>query len=147
MNFLINTSPLVQKAFDLAIKAHHGQKRRGGADYITHCVDVADRFTDPTDVAIALLHDVLEKTDVTYEDLESHGIPEEVRLNVSWLTKSRKTSYELYIEFVASYSERARKIKLADIFCNLNDQPTPNQIRKYAKALLVLVPETNQPTK
>lgn len=142
MNFLINTSPLVQKAFDLATIAHDGQKRRGGADYITHCVDVADRFTDPTDVAIALLHDVLEDTDLQFHDV-GETVSWKVAEGVDMLTRQNKETYEWYILRIAKCTPNIIQIKLADIFANLNDQPTPQQIRKYAKALLVLVPEQN----
>jgi GTP pyrophosphokinase len=64
---------LVRAAYRVADKAHQGQKRLSGDPYITHCISVANILVglglDTTTVAAGLLHDVIEDTDVTHEDL------------------------------------------------------------------------------
>ncbi len=70
---LSNRSELVEKALDLAIKAHEGQKRKSGEPYIVHPILVASITalvsSEETMVAAALLHDVVEDTDYTLEDM------------------------------------------------------------------------------
>ncbi len=65
---------LIQRAYQTASKAHAGQKRASGEPYITHCVAVAsilvEEFRVPSDVvAAALLHDTVEDTDITLEEI------------------------------------------------------------------------------
>src|SRR5574341_942978 len=65
---------LIRQAFDTAQQAHAGQKRRSGEDYFVHCFEVArilaELGLDATSIAAGLLHDVVEDTDVTLEDVE-----------------------------------------------------------------------------
>jgi len=66
---------LVQRAYRVAEKAHHGQMRASGEPYITHCVSVAEILADemyapPPIIAAGLLHDTVEDTDITLSDLE-----------------------------------------------------------------------------
>ncbi|MCA9233619.1 MAG: hypothetical protein KDA57_23465, partial [Planctomycetales bacterium] len=86
------------------------------------------------------LHDVLEDTGLTAEDLISRGVPEEVVAVVVTLTKRREERFEQYIERV-SRCERATTVKIADILANLSDNPGRKQIVKFAKALLLLCRE------
>ncbi len=65
---------LIRRAYEVAARAHEGQKRASGEPYISHCVAVAEILMDmhmPAEVVAAgLLHDTLEDTALTYEDLE-----------------------------------------------------------------------------
>ena len=64
----------VENALEFSIKMHHGQKRKSGLPFVSHCIDVAniliDWNMDHTSVVSALLHDVVEDTDVTLEDIK-----------------------------------------------------------------------------
>lgn len=66
---------LILRAYKFAEKAHEGQKRLSGEPYITHCLAVAEILADlqvpPEMIAAALLHDTVEDTPVTLEDLEN----------------------------------------------------------------------------
>ncbi len=81
---------LVKKAYELAKRAHEGQKRESGEEYICHPVNVAkivlDLGMDPQTICGALLHDVVEDTSVTLEEIEKEFGPN-IKLIVNGLTK------------------------------------------------------------
>ena len=65
---------IVKNALDFSIKMHEGQKRKSGLPYVSHCIEVAnillDWNMDYTTIVSALLHDVVEDTDVSLKDIE-----------------------------------------------------------------------------
>jgi (p)ppGpp synthase/HD superfamily hydrolase len=127
-------------ASSIARKAHDGQFRRDGTTpYITHPEAVAKSLEgeNPDVIATAWLHDVLEDTDVTIQELKHKGIPVRVIESVEVLTRRDGQSYDDYIHWV-SQDIIARKVKIADIRHNLSDAPTEKQIAKYGKAFLIL---------
>jgi (p)ppGpp synthase/HD superfamily hydrolase len=133
--------PLVSKCLDIAIKAHAGQYRRDGVtSYIYHVYEVAKRVNkfDEDHICVALLHDVIEDSDITADDLLKEGVPEHIVAAVSLLTKYVGTTYKKYLIEVKA-NELARRVKIADMLSNLADDPTDNQIKKYAKGLDFLV--------
>jgi (p)ppGpp synthase/HD superfamily hydrolase len=132
---------VLELARALATSAHEGQLRKNGQPYVSHLAQIAERLrADPDLQAVGWLHDVLEDTGLTAEDLLCHGIPEDVVAVVVTLTKRREERFEQYIERV-SKCERATTVKIADILSNLSDNPGKKQIAKFARALLVLCRE------
>lgn len=131
---------LVLRAAAIAREAHHGQFRRDGVTpYVMHPESVASRVAgDPLAEAVAWLHDVLEDTDVTADELRRRGMPEEVIAGVETMTKKGDLDYERYLAGIKA-SPLAKKVKIADMLANLGDSPTERQIVKYAKGLLVLL--------
>jgi len=131
---------LVSRAAELARVAHAGQFRRDGVTpFIRHPEAVASRVAgDPIAEAVAWLHDVLEDTDLTVDDLREHQMPAEVIAGVVTLTKAGDMGYERYLSRIKA-DPLARKVKVADMLSNLSDHPTSRQIVKYAKGLLVLL--------
>lgn len=107
---------LTLKAMDIAYAAHHGQRDKAGMPYIFHPFWVAEQMDDEMTVCAALLHDVVEDTNVTLRQLED-VFPEEVTEIVRLLTHDKNVSYEDYLRAIA-LSPAARKIKLADISHN-----------------------------
>ena len=75
----------VKKACDFATKAHEGQLRKSGEAYIIHPIQVAGILAelkmDPVTVVTGFLHDVVEDTDITFEDISREFTPEETRKN------------------------------------------------------------------
>jgi len=130
----------VTRAAELARTAHAGQFRRDGVTpYIRHPEAVAARVAgDPVAEATAWLHDVLEDTDTTVENLRERQIPEEVIACVLALTNKGDIGYERYLDRIRA-SPVAKKVKIADMLANLSDHPSDRQIVKYAKGLLVLM--------
>ena len=70
-------TPLTKKAIKLAYKAHKGQYDKAGLPYITHPLHLAESMDDKYTTIAALLHDVVEDTDITLDDL-ANEFPKEV---------------------------------------------------------------------
>ncbi|MDR2982194.1 MAG: hypothetical protein LBV12_08110 [Puniceicoccales bacterium] len=134
------SSQLVQRAEEIARHAHRGQFRRDGVTpYIVHPEAVAVRVKgDALAEATAWLHDTLEDTSLTVEQLRAHDIPEQVIAAVALLTKQENSDYEQYLVRLKA-NPLAKKVKIADLLANLSDHPSDRQIVKYAKGLLVLL--------
>ena len=133
--------PLISKCLDIAIKAHAGQYRRDGrTHYMDHVYEVTKRVKkfDDDHICVALLHDVIEGSDITADDLLKEGVPENIVEAVSLLTKYVGITYKKYLVEIKG-NELARRVKIADMLSNLADDPTDNQIKKYAKGLDFLV--------
>ena len=81
-----------------------------------------------------------EDTEETEYTLKAQGVPDHVVNAVVDMTKVEGESYADYMVRVAA-NPLARKVKIADMLDNLSDDPTPKQIKKYARGLLVLVVE------
>jgi (p)ppGpp synthase/HD superfamily hydrolase len=131
---------VIKLATRFAIKAHDGQFRRDGTTpQFTHPFRVSDwdGFTT-VEKAAALLHDVVEDTDHTLEDLLEAGIPECVVTIVDALTKRPGESYDDFIDRIINTSVSACLVKYRDIIHNLSDHPTPKQMKKYGAALVKL---------
>ncbi len=135
-------------AGSFAIKAHMGQTRRDGKTaYIEHCVAVADRVTGNVRRSVALLHDVIEKTKFTAEDMLQAGIPLCVVgkvLTLSYTCKDLEDDDDKYFSYIWRIKKDADclAVKLADIQCNMGDTPTRSAMLKYGKALVWLL-QTN----
>ncbi len=134
----------------IATIAHRGQVDKAGQPYIDHPRRVAERVWDrytfvPEDVAAAWLHDVLEDTDITRDDLRATGIPWKVIDVVELLTRQDGQQPEEYYELIRG-NHSARIVKLADIADNtdpnrlvlLDDETIARLTRKYAKARQLL---------
>lgn len=105
---------MINIALSIAKKAHAGQVDKAGVDYIQHPLHVAGKVTTEQEKAVALLHDVIEDSDVTAGDLLAAGLPDEVVTAVQILTKKKDQSYQEYLEKVKS-NNLARVVKLADL--------------------------------
>ena len=137
-----NNKPL-ETALQIMHAAHKGQFRRDGVTpYIEHPLTVAKYLEGQPNTVImaALLHDVIEDSTTTAEELIIAGIPQEVVDAVVLLTKKENEPYGVYLEKLRKNSI-ARIVKLADIAANLNDSPTDKQIKKYIKVLPLLINE------
>jgi (p)ppGpp synthase/HD superfamily hydrolase len=131
---------LIQAAEELAHTAHAGQTRRDGiTPYIGHPSRVAWKLAgrSPEIIAAAWLHDTLEDTKLTVEEMSRCGIPGSVIEAVQVLTKQPGVSYDQYLAAVKA-NPIAWRVKVADMLDNLSDSPTDRQIVKYAHGLLFL---------
>ena len=95
---------------------------------------------DPEAQVVAWLHDVIEDTEETEENLRASGIPSHLVDAIVSMTKTSETTYEDYLDSIAA-SPLVTKVKIADMISNLADNPSTKQIRKYAKGLLRLTLE------
>lgn len=104
---------LTNKAMRIAYEAHNGQYDVNGVPYIFHPYHVAEQMTDEITACTALLHDVVEDTGITFEQLEQE-FPEEVIEALRLLTHEKGTDYYEYIEKIGT-NPVATAVKLADI--------------------------------
>ena len=107
---------LTKKAMKVAYEAHHGQTDRSGTPYIFHPFYVAEQMDDEISVCAALLHDVVEDTEITFEDLEKN-FPEEVVEALRFLTRDKSMNYFDYIRNLRK-NPIAKKVKQADLLHN-----------------------------
>ena len=133
---------LIDTARTIATKAHAKQTRWNGDPYITHPERVAQRLNDndPVLIAAALLHDVVEDTPLTIDDLRNSRIPDSVCDVVELLTKKDSVEYTAYIKNIGQ-SLAATKVKMADLEDNMSDlDPTKNRgmLTKYQLAYMYL---------
>ena len=103
-----------KKAYEIAKKAHLGQIDRAGEDYIKHPENVASFVNSDEEKAVAYLHDVIEDTELTLEDLREYGFSEEVLKAVDVITKKKGQDYQTYLNSVKE-NKLARVVKLADL--------------------------------
>lgn len=133
---------MINKALNIAYKAHHGQKDKGNVPYIFHPYHIAEKFNNETDICVAILHDVLEDTFVSKEELEGY-FPKEVIEPLVLLTRSTHDTYFEYIKNICS-NPIAKKVKIEDIKHNLVFERIQNKTRneklkkRYLKALEIL---------
>ena len=134
---------LTKKAMNIAYDNHHGQYDKGGVPYIFHPIHLAESLDTEIECVVALLHDVVEDSDVTFDDLEKE-FPVEVIDLLKLLTRDKNDSYMDYIKKIKN-NEVAKKIKILDILHN-SDESRLDKIRlkdiirrnKYRKALKYL---------
>lgn len=133
------------KAMKIAYDAHHGQVDKGGVPYIFHPMHLAEEMFDELSCCIALLHDVVEDTAVTMEDLERE-FPPTVIEPLKLLTHQDGVNYFDYIRAIKE-DPYAREVKLADLLHNMNVsrlrgvQPAPDTEHlqeRYMKAYSIL---------
>ena len=133
---------LTKEAMNIAYKAHHKQKDKGGFPYINHPFHIAEQMQDEYSTCVALLHDVVEDSNVTLNELSSI-FPFEIIEAVSILTRKKGILYSDYINNVKK-NKLARNVKLADLAHNLDktrlldNSVDINLIEKYLMAYTVL---------
>ena len=132
-----------KKAILIAYNAHQNQLDRSGIPYIFHPFHLAEQMNTETECIVALLHDVVEDTNITFEDLEKDFSPEVITA-LKLLTHQKCIPYMHYVEALKD-NPIARKVKLADLKHN-SDVTRLNEItekdisrqKKYKKAIELL---------
>lgn len=133
---------LIEKAREVAFRAHEGQFRWDKTPYIYHPLRVSEAFTNEEYVekCVALMHDVLEDSD-KYNYAEMVALfGSEIADALKMLCHEKGTSYEDYIENLRQNGTKvAISVKIADMVDNLRDLPPGHKnIDKYRKALIRL---------
>jgi len=136
----------LERAIALAAQAHEGQVDRAGAPYILHPLRMMLSVDTPEARMAAVLHDVVEDTPVSLEELRAEGFSEAVIGAVEALTKrpEEEDDYDAFIRRVAP-NPLARQVKLADLRdnCDVSRIAQPSQkdwrrIEKYKRAIQYL---------
>ncbi len=105
--------PTLERAIEIAAKAHSGQQDKAGEPYILHPVRVMLRVTTEQERIAAVLHDVVEDTDVSLDELRGEGFAEAVIQAIDALTK-REGESRIDAAHRAAANTIARIVKLAD---------------------------------
>jgi (p)ppGpp synthase/HD superfamily hydrolase len=135
---------LTKQALKLCFEAHKEQKDKSGMPYVFHPFHLAEQMTDEATTVVALLHDVVEDTDTTFEDLEKQGFDEEIISALKLLTHNDDTPYMDYVAEIKS-NKIATAVKLADLRHNSDltrldivDEKALKRKEKYEKAIKFL---------
>jgi (p)ppGpp synthase/HD superfamily hydrolase len=116
--------PTLEEAIALAVEAHRGQKEKADQPYILHVLRVMFRLDTEHEQMAGVLHDVVEDTPYTLDDLRRLGYPEPVVTAVDCLTRREDESYEQFVERAGAHPI-ARRVKLADLEDNMDIRRLP----------------------
>lgn len=131
-------------AMKLAYEKHHGQVDKSGLPYIHHPLHLAEQMNTEEACIVALLHDVIEDTNTTFEDLEAFSFGEEIIDALKLLTRNKDEDYFVYVERI-SKNPIAKQVKIADLMHNSDPtrlsqiyEKDRKRLEKYNKALQIL---------
>lgn len=109
----------LEDAIIIAAQAHRGQKDKKGVTYILHPLRLMLRMQSEVEMMVAVLHDALEDTDLTIDQLQDKDFPQEVLKAVECLTRKDNESYDKFIERVRT-NPTALRVKVADLEDNMD---------------------------
>ena len=129
---------LIYKSLEIVTRVFNDKKDKGGFPYVIHLLKVYSGVSEYIEKVCALLHDIVEDTPVTYDDLRNVGYSEEVIEILTILTKLKGEDYRDYIErIISSGNSHAMNIKLADLRHNMDSgrikNPTANDMERITK--------------
>lgn len=133
-----------KKALKLCFEAHKDQVDKSGAPYVFHPFHLAEQIKDERTTIVTLLHDVVEDTDYTFDDLRYMGFDEEVIEELVLMTHEKSVPYMAYVEKIKA-NPIARAVKLADLQHNSDlsrvdhvDENAVKRKEKYSEAIKML---------
>lgn len=137
---------MTKKAMTIAQYAHKNQVDKGGVPYVFHPYHLAEQMNSEGAVIVALLHDVVEDTVWTIEDIDKQGFSKDVIDALKILTHNGNTDYLEYIRQIRnSVNPHVKSVKLADLRHNSDltrldsvDEKTVKRIGKYKEAIRIL---------
>ena len=109
----------LERAIEIAVEAHKGQKDKAGNPYILHPLRLMFQMKTDNERMAAVLHDVVEDSDWTLDDLRKENFDNEVIDAVNLLTRDDNDSYEEFVQKAAS-NPISKAVKIADITDNLD---------------------------
>lgn len=123
---------LLELAINLAEKYHNGQFDKGGNPYINHPLAVMNRLNTLEEKIVGVLHDIVEDTEVTLEDLRDYGFPKKIISGVDSVTRREGESRAAFI-YRVKLNEFGRSVKVADLIENSDLSRIPNPQEKDYK--------------
>lgn len=135
---------MTKKALKLSFEAHKNQVDKSDMPYVYHPFHLAEQMKDEETTIVALLHDVVEDTDYTLDDLSSMGFSDKIIEAISLMTHDKDIPYMDYVAQIAK-NPIAKAVKLADLRHNSDltrlDAVTYKDLKrmeKYKKAIALL---------
>ena len=137
-------TPATKKALRLCFKAHKDQDDKGGIPYVFHPFHLAEQMKDEDTTIVALLHDVIEDTDYTFDDLKTFGFDDVIIDALKLMTHDESVPYMEYVMAIKT-NPIARAVKLADLQHNSDlsrldviDEKALKRKDKYMEAIKLL---------
>ncbi len=138
----MTSNELIELSLDIAMRAHVGQRDLDGNPVILHPLTVGLMGSTPDEQCAGFLHDVVEDTAMTFDDLLAEGIPANIVDALRLLTHREGTDYKEYVQRIAdSGNALARAVKLNDLHHNLErgrKQGYTRLVEKHEAALKIL---------
>lgn len=141
---------MLERAIEIAVEAHKGQVDKAGEIYILHPMRVMLYGKTREEKICGILHDVLEDTEITAEQLREEGFDPKILEALQCVTRTDQESYEEFIQRI-SMNPLAVRVKLADLEDNMDmsriSSPGPEdrkRLEKYRKAKAVLLETERQ---
>ena len=135
---------LTKKALKLSFAAHKEQIDKSGIPYVYHPFHLAEQMDTEETVTVALLHDIIEDTEYTLDDIRNMGFPDQVVNALVLMTHDKSVPYMDYVAKIKN-DPIARAVKLADLAHNSDlsrldtiDQEALERVEKYRKAIKIL---------
>lgn len=136
---------MTKKALKLSFEAHQNQVDKSGMPYVFHPFHLAEQMEDENTTIVALLHDVVEDTDIGFDDLYKMGFSQTVIEALKLLTHDDNEPYEDYINMIKK-NEIAKAVKLADLRHNSDltrldnvDEKALKRAEKYKNSINTLL--------
>ena len=120
---------MLDKAIAIAKIAHEGQVDKGGQPYIDHPLRVMNNVDIVEEKIVAVLHDAVEDSDLTFEDLRLKGFSEEIVDAIAAITKQEGEKRNDYLKRVMN-NPIALRVKIADMTDNADISRIPNPTEK-----------------
>ena len=134
----------LEGAIAIAAQAHAGQTDKAGLPYILHPLRMMLTLATEAERIVAVLHDVVEDTPITFDDLHAEGFTEEILAALDSVTKRDNEDYEAFVLRSAG-NAIGRRVKLADLHDNsdISRIPSPTErdyarLEKYKRAIATL---------
>ena len=137
-------TPITKKALKLCFEAHKEQVDKSGMPYVFHPFHLAEQMKTEETTVVALLHDLVEDTDYTIEDLMSMGFSKSITDAIALMTHTNDVEYMDYVREIKN-NPIAKTVKLADLKHNSDltrldvaDEKALSRREKYLKAIKLL---------
>lgn len=137
-------TPATKKALNICFEAHVEQKDKSGLPYVFHPFHLAEQMETEETIIIALLHDVVEDSDISLEDLANEGFSKEIIEALALLTHNDGSKYPDYVARIKK-NPLAKTVKLADLKHNSDitrldvvDEKALERRKKYLDAIKFL---------
>ena len=135
----MSSKPTLQDAIALATKYHEGQIDKAGKPYISHSLRVMEKMMLEDEKIVAILHDIVEDTTITLQDLRDRGYSDYIVNSIDCLSKRDGESYDKFVERTMT-DTMASYVKLADLEDNMDlsrlktvTEKDKTRIKKYKK--------------
>ena len=135
---LKESSDMLYKTLELVLKVFEDKVDKGGLPYFNHLFKVYEGVVSYDEKIIALLHDIVEDTNITFDDLKEFGYNDNIIKSLTYLTKKKGEYYPDYIERIISSNDiQTLNVKLSDLKHNMDitriKNPNINDYERISK--------------